>query len=127
MSAAISTNIRNKPTEQAKAFEKDQIVFCMGGCSMQLPTWYKVVKLTKKTVWLQELQDHLISADHWGQAGKKMPLDIPANASVFNKRIKNWKDQKGYGGGKDQEYCFIKYWGLVEPWDGEPKTYDSYD
>ena len=118
----MTTATATKP----KAFEKDQIVFCMGGCTMQLPTWYKVVKLTKKTVWLQELQSHLVSADKWGQAGKKMPLDIPANP-VFNKRIKNWKDQEGYGSGVDQEYCFIKYWGLVEPWDGQPKPYDSYD
>lgn len=114
-------------TTKAKAFEKDQIVFCNGGCTMQLPTWYKVIKLTRKTVWFQKLQSHLVTADKWGQAGKKMPLDIPDTSEpVFSKRIKNWNNSKGYRT-DDQEYAYIEYWGTVEPWDGTPQTYDSYD
>jgi len=103
-----------KPTE----FEVGQIAYCNGGCTMQLPTFYKIVKRTEKTVWLQEIQNQLIEHDGYGQAGRKIPVDIPKGA-VFNKRVKKWED--------NQEYAFEKYWGIIEPWDGTAKIYDTYD
>ena len=114
-----------KTIQQTKTFEVGQIAFCNGGCTMQLPTFYKVVKRTDKTVWLQEIADQLIEHDGFGQKGRKIPVDIP-RGGVFNKRVKNWKDAK-YGSGKDQEFAYIKYWGIVEPWDGTAKYYDSMD
>ena len=103
---------------QPTRFEVGQIAFCNGGCTMQLPTFYKVVRRTAKTVWLQEIQNQLIEHDGYGQAGRKIPVDIPKGA-VFNKRVKKWAD--------NQEYAYIKYWGIIEPWDGTAKYYDSYD
>lgn len=111
--------------QQTKTFEVGQIAYCNGGCTMQLPTFYKVVRRTDKTVWLQEIANQLIEHDGYGQKGRKIPVDIP-RGGVFNKRVKNWKDAK-YGGGKDQEFAYIKYWGIVEPWDGTAKYYDSMD
>ena len=110
---------------QPTRFEVGQIAYCDGGCTMSLPTFYKVTRRTDKTVWLQEIADQLIEHDGFGQKGRKIPVDIP-RGGVFNKRVKNWKDAK-YDGGKDQEFAYIKYWGIVEPWDGTAKYYDSMD
>ena len=74
---------------QPTRFEVGQIAFCNGGCTMQLPTFYKVVRRTAKTVWLQEIQNQLIEHDGYGQAGRKIPVDVPKGA-VFHKRVKNF-------------------------------------
>ena len=79
-----------KTIQQPKAFEVGQIAFCNGGCTMQLPTFYKVVRKTDKTVWLQEIADQLIEHDGFGQKGRKIPVDIPTGA-VFNKRVKIYR------------------------------------
>ena len=106
-------------------FEVGQIAYCNGGCTMQLPTFYKIVKRTDKTVWLQEIENQMVEHDGYGQAGRKIPVDVPKGA-VFHKRVKNWKDCN-YGGGKDQEYAYENYWGIIEPWDGTAKYYDCMD
>ena len=67
-----------KTIEQTKTFEVGQIAFCNGGCTMQLPTFYKVVRRTDKTVWLQEIADQLIEDHGYGQKGRKIPVDIPS-------------------------------------------------
>ena len=111
--------------QKPNKFMVGQIAFCNGGCTMQLPTFYKIIRRTQKTIWLVEIENQLVEDDGYGQEGHKIPVDIPTGA-VFNKRVKNWKELK-YGGGKDQEFAFIKYWGIVEPWDGTAKYYDSMD
>tara|TARA_R100000654_G_C2621171_1_gene118492 strand:+ start:68 stop:451 length:384 start_codon:yes stop_codon:yes gene_type:complete len=117
-----------EPGTKAKAFELNQICYSCEGCTMVLPTWYKVVKLTKKTVWFQELEDSMLEHDGYGQAGRKIPVDSPKKFrgepyKVFSKRIKN---KLSYCS-EDQEYAQGKYYSLIEPWDGLAKTYDSYD
>ena len=111
---------------QPTKFEVGQIAYCNGGCTMQIPTFYKVTRRTNKTVWLQEIESQLIEHDGYGQAGRKIPVDI-AKGGVFHKRVKNWKDQEGYNNERDQEYAYENYWGIIEPWDGTAKIYDSYD
>tara|TARA_R100000742_G_C4254146_1_gene72191 strand:- start:89 stop:445 length:357 start_codon:yes stop_codon:yes gene_type:complete len=108
-----------------KAFEVGQICYCNGGCTMQLPTFYKVVRLSKSSVWLQEIHNQLVEHDRYGQRGRKLPVDQP-KGEVFRKVIKNWKDSKSHKG-DDQQYAYEKYWGIIEPWDGLAKTYDSMD
>ena len=110
---------------QPTRFEVGQIAFCNGGCTMQLPTFYKITRRTDKTVWLQEIDNEFIEHDGYGQRGRKFPVDRPIGA-VFHKRVKNWKDCN-YGGGKDQEYAYENYWGIIEPWDGKAKYYDCMD
>ena len=71
-----------KAIKQTKTFEVGQIAYCNGGCTMQLPTFYKVVRRTDKTVWLQEIDNQLIEHDGYGQRGRKIPVDIPAVEST---------------------------------------------
>lgn len=114
--------MKREIVQKPNKFIVGQIAFCNGGCTMQLPTFYKVVRLTKKTVWLIELQDHLIEHDGYSQVGTKIPVDQP-KGNVFQKRIKNWKDS----GHEFQEYVYQRNWGLVEPWDGLAKYYNCLD
>ena len=67
--------MKREIVQKPNKFIVGQIAFCNGGCTMQLPTFYKVVRLTKKTVWLIELQDHLIEHDGYSQVGTKIPVD----------------------------------------------------
>ena len=53
-----------KTIKQTKTFEVGQIAYCNGGCTMQLPTFYKVVKRTDKTVWLQEIANVIETSDN---------------------------------------------------------------
>ena len=108
--------------QKLKRFMVGQIAFCNGGCTMQLPTFYRVVKLTQKTVWLQELHSHLIEDDGYAQIGNKIPIN-QARGNVFQRRIRNWKDS-GY---EFQEYAYERYWGIIEPWDGLAKYYNCLD
>ena len=51
--------MERKIVQKPNKFKVGQITFCNGGCTMQLPTFYKVVKRTEKTVWLIELESQL--------------------------------------------------------------------
>ena len=80
---------------------------------MQLPTFYKVVKRTEKTVQLIELESQLIEHDCYGQVGHKIPVNIQKGA-VFYRRVKNWKIISD----EFQEFAYHRNWGIIEPWDG---------
>ena len=62
--------MERKIVQKPNKFEVGQITFCNGGCTMQLPTFYKVVKRTEKTVWLIELESQLVEHDGYGQVGQ---------------------------------------------------------
>ena len=103
-------------------FDRAGITFCNGGCTMQLPTFYKVVKRTEKTVWLIELESQLVEHDGYGQVGHKIPVDIP-KGTVFYRRVKNWKNSFD----EFQEFAYQRNWGIIEPWDGLAKYYSCLD
>ena len=108
--------------QKPNKFMVGQIAFCNGGCTMQLPTFYKIIRRTQKTIWLVEIANQLVEDDGYGQEGHKIPVDIP-KGTVFYRRIKNWKDS----GHKYQEYAYQRYWGIIEPWDGLTKYYNCLD
>ena len=105
----------NTTETQPKIFELNQIV--SAGINGH-PRFFKVVKLTEKTVWFQELVGQLIEHDGHGQAGYKLPSKI-THGDVFSKRIKSYDN--------GSQYCFQKYQGFYTPWDGHVCRYDSYD
>ena len=114
--------MERKIVQKPNKFEVGQITFCNGGCTMQLPTFYKVVKRTEKTVWLIELESQLVEHDGYGQVGHKIPVDIQKGA-VFYRRVKNWKNSSD----EFQEFAYQRNWGIIEPWDGLAKYYNSLD
>ena len=77
--------MERKIIQKPNKFKVGQITFCNGGCTMQLPTFYKVVKRTEKTVWLIELESQLIEdSDGYGQEGHKIPVDIPKGTVFYS-------------------------------------------
>ena len=114
--------MERKIVQKPNKFKVGQITFCNGGCTMQLPTFYKVVKRTEKTVWLIELESQLVEHDGYGQVGHKIPVDIQKGA-VFYRRVKNLKNSCD----EFQEYTYQRNWGIIEPWDGLAKYYNCLD
>ena len=105
----------NTTETQPKIFELNQIV--SAGINGH-PRFFRVVRLTAKTAWFQELVGQLIEHDGYGQAGYKLPSEI-AYGDVFSKRIKSYDN--------GNQYCFQKYEGFYTPWDFKALRYDSYD
>ena len=75
--------MESKIVQKPNKFEVDQITFCNGGCTMQLPTLYKVVKITEKTVLLIELESQLIEHEGYVQVRHKIPVDIKKGAVFY--------------------------------------------
>ena len=48
-------------------FKVGDILFGDHGYSMELPTWYKVEKVTKTQVVVAKLEDRVVSSDAYGQ------------------------------------------------------------
>ena len=57
------------PIDFSSSLKVGQNTFCNGSFTMQMPTFYKVVKISEKTVWLIELESQLIEHDDYGQVG----------------------------------------------------------
>lgn len=133
--------IPQKPRRVASQVEGYENPFEVGdilegdfGYSMILPVWYEVVKVTSKQVTLKELSSIVVSHDGYGQAGVKKP-----NIGVYKK---NWEGKereiralvKKHGGSYYDKYDNPKkkYYVTVDNhildlWDGENKSFDTYD
>ena len=58
--------MERKIAQKPNKFIVGEIAFCNGGCTMQLPTFYRVVRRTQKTIWLVEILSH-----------ESLPLQFP--------------------------------------------------
>ena len=114
--------MERKIAQKPNKFIVGEIAFCNGGCTMQLPTFYKVVRRTKKTIWLVELESQLVEDDGYGQVGNKIPVDIQKGA-VFYRRVKNCNNSSS----ELQEFAYERNWGIIEPWNGLAKYYNCLD
>ena len=81
----------NKTETQPKIFELNQIV--SAGINGH-PRFFRVVRLTAKTAWFQELIGQLVEHDGYGQAGYKLPTTT-TRGGVFSKRIKSYPKIRG--------------------------------
>ena len=114
--------MERKILQKPNKFEVGQITFYNSGCTMQLPTFYKVVRRTQKKVWLIERESQLVEHDGYRQVGQKIPVDIQKSA-VFYRHVKNWKNSCN----EFQEFVYQRNWGTIEPWDGLAKYYNCLD
>ena len=133
--------IPQKPRRVASQVEGYENPFEVGdilegdfGYNMILPVWYEVVKVTSKQVTLKELSSIVVSHDGYGQAGVKKP-----NIGVYKK---DWEGKereiralvKKHGGSYFDKYDNPKkkYYvtvnnHILDLWDGENKSFDTYD
>ena len=116
-----------------KTFEVNQICEMGWGC----PTRYDffiVTRISKSNVWLKPISSIRID-DEWGRQwgfqkwnslpnfkkvdGKNVPI---SQGKEFRRKIYRCNDSSSYS-----EYGYIKYQGIICPWDGEVKSNDSMD
>lgn len=84
--------------------------------SARIPYFYRVIKATDKTVWLEELETYVFTSDSCGQNGQKMPdLVSPGTPLKKSFRIKKTTDGREYI--KKDSYCFLSVW------NGKPEDY----
>lgn len=112
---------------QENPFKVGGILVCEWGYSARFVDFYEVSKVSPSSISVKHLQDKNTSLDEYGQAGKKVPLKgkYEKDPDVDGKTFRVTP------AGKYAAYNFpfikIKGKGLVEPWDGKPKSWDSYD
>lgn len=98
-------------------FKVGDILFGDHGYSMELPTWYKVEKVTKTQVVVTKLEDRVVSSDAYGQSGYKMPTDHMIQSKTYRCKVKssNWFD-------------YVMIMGNVfSLWDGSKKYFNYMD
>ena len=97
---------------EPKAFEVGQICEMGWGC----PTRYDfliVTRISKSNVWFRSIPEIRIN-DAWGRQW--------GFQKEFRRKIYKCDDSSRYS-----EYAYIKYQGIICPWDGEVKSNDSMD
>ena len=116
-----------------KTFEVNQICEMGWGC----PTRHDfliVTRISKSNVWFSFIPEIRID-DEWGRQwgfqkwnslpnfkkvdGKNVPI---TQGKEFRRKIYRTNDSSRYS-----EYGYIKYQGIICPWDGEVKSNDSMD
>lgn len=90
------------------------------GYNCSLVSFYKVVRVTKASVYLQELRYKFTEHDGYGQAGKVIPSNEESSSEPFMRRV-------GRHNYNNQEFVAISKYEYAYAWDGNPVHYDSYD
>jgi len=103
-------------------FKTGDIVYTMNGG----PSFYRVVSRTKCFVTLQRLQSEDVEYTDggYGQAGRSVPLNIDETGPAFGKpiRTKIQHDEEG----SEEALIGGNWYQHVRPYDGQPKSYDTY-
>lgn len=103
-------------------FNKGDILVSVFGYDCQLVEFYKVVRATEKTCWIQQIDWKFVSDDGYGQAGEVIPNEERFGSSGAKTLAKRQPD-------KDSEYPCVKIssYQRAYKWNGKPVHYDSYD
>lgn len=96
------------------------ILVCSFGYNCTLVNFYKVVRVTNSSVWLQQLESQWESHDGYGQVGKVIPSNHETKDKPFMRRIQH----RHYD---NQEYVMISKYQYAYIWDGKPEYYNSMD
>lgn len=111
-------------------FKVGDIIVGDVGYSMQLPTWYEVVKVTPTRVVGKLLKSYLVDHDGYGQAGHKMPLLGQYDNRHGDREATFTVKKFGTTGDPVKDYCAVLSIGShyhFYLWDGKPAFYDSMD
>lgn len=98
-------------------YQVGKIMYASWGYDQTNIDWYKIVKRSKSTVWLQPIGD-MRNETHF-MAGVSMPQEN-VNAGPIIRRKLHMRDGKIIGCSFEQSY------GWINAWDGKPKGYSSY-
>lgn len=102
-------------------FHVNDILVCSYGYNCTLVSFYRVLRVTKASVVLQQIKWKFAEDDGYGQVGKVVPiieqvtLDPP-----ITRRFKPTYDNTGF-------YVMIDKYAYAYLWDGKPVYYNSMD
>lgn len=90
------------------------------GYNCSLVNFYKVVGLSKSSVWLLKHDEQFVSDDGYGQVGEVVPTKYAITDKPIVKRLKH----SDYN---NEDYVKISNYEYAYPWNGKPVHYDSMD
>ena len=116
--------------QELKEFTPGQILTCSWGYSMTLNNWYVVTRVSKASVWVQEITGVVSNDDGMGE-GRAMPSldrtpapwvnqdgeEIPAPIRRF--KIQTWGESQSIWDSKNQRSIRI--------WDMKPQYHNTWD
>jgi len=108
------------PATKTQTFTKGLICQMQWGATQTLVDFYEVTRTTAKTVWFKKVPSIVHSHDGYGQAGTKLPdLKTEKRGQEFRLKIQN---DELHG-----QTAYMSYRGSIEPWTGQPVSFDTYD
>lgn len=90
------------------------ILVCKFGYNCTLVEFFKIIKMTEKTVTVVEIESKIVEDDDYGQAGKVIPTDNVIGSPI-RRKIGEYQNIKL----DSYKYAYI--------WDGKPVDFDTYD
>ena len=126
----MTTATAQQSIQELKEFTPGQILTCSWGYSMTLNGWYVVTRVTKSSVWVQEIAG-AVSNDHGTGEGRAMPSMDRTPALEYNKegeqvpapvrrfKIQRWSETESIWDSKKQRSIRI--------WDMKPAYHNTWD
>ena len=126
----MTTATAQQSIQESKEFTPGQILTCSWGYSMTLNNWYVVTRVTKASVWIQEICGQ-VSNDHGTGEGRSMPSMDRTPATEYDRdgqeitapvrrfKIHQYSDEQTIWDSKKQRSIRI--------WDMRPKYHNTYD
>ena len=90
------------------------------GYNCTLVDFYRVIRVTKSSVWLTHLENKWASSDGYGQVGTVLPSDRETREAPIMRRLQ-------FSQLNNQEYVMINKYSYAYPWNGKPAYYNSMD
>lgn len=102
-------------------FHIDDILVSSYGYNCTLVSFYRVLRVTKASVVLQEIKWKFAEHDGYGQVGKVVPVieQVTLNSPITRRFKKTYDGNNFYVAISKYEYAYL--------WDGQPVYYNSMD
>ena len=129
----MTTATAQQSVQELKQFTPGQILTCSWGYSMTFNNWYVVTRVTKASVWIQEICGE-VSNDHGTGEGRAMPTMDRTPALEYNKEgeqvpapVRRFKIRKGDNNDGQQYIWDTAKQRSIRIWDMKPKYHNTWD
>ena len=129
----MTTATAQQSIQELNEFTPGQILTCSWGYSMTLNGWYVVTRVTKASVWVQEIAG-AVSNDYGAGAGRAMPSMDRTPALEYNNEgeqvpapVRRFKIRKGDNNDGQQYIWDTAKQRSIRIWDMKPKYHNTWD
>ena len=129
----MTTATAQQSIQELKEFTPGQILTCSWGYSMTLNGWYVVTRVTKSSVWVQEIAG-AVSNDYGTGEGRAMPSMDRTPALEYNNEgeqvpapVRRFKIRKGDNNDGQQYIWDTAKQRSIRIWDMKPKYHNTWD